>query len=226
MAKRLLRATPLASVASEAAVALRLIGAGLGRTGTTSLKLALEELLGGRCYHMLDVRERPTDPDTWANAYAGRSPEWHKFFASYAATVDWPAAPFWSELSDAFPDAPILLSVRDPDAWWMSASRTIFPALATYFAPDSSDDGWTRMARSMMNAFTPDWQDERAAKAAYLAYNDHVRRAAPADRLVEWHPEDGWAPICSALRIAAPAHAFPHVNTTADTRRDLGLDES
>jgi sulfotransferase family protein len=207
-------------------VALQLIGAGLGRTGTTSLKLALEELLGGACYHMLAVRDRPSDPDAWGNAYEGRLPDWHEFFAPYVATVDWPAAPFWAPLSEAFPEAPIVLSVRDPDEWWHSASRTIFPAVATYFAPDAPDDGWTRMGRGMMNSFTPDWQTESAAKAAYLAYNDHVRNTAPRDRLVEWHPEDGWPPLCEALGRRVPAHPFPHVNTTADARRELGLDST
>lgn len=116
---------------------LRIIGAGLGRTGTTSVKLALEELLGGRCYHMSEVRERPEDSDVWGDAYEGRLPNWEAFFDGYEAAVDWPSAPFWRELSVAFPDAPILLSVRDADAWWKSVSNTIFIALATYFAPDA-----------------------------------------------------------------------------------------
>ena len=205
---------------------LRIVGAGLGRTGTTSLKLALEELLGGRCYHMLEVRERPADPDAWGDAYAGSPPEWRTFFDGYQATVDWPAAPFWREISEAFPDAPIILSVRDADAWWRSASSTIFIALATYFAPDAPDDGWTRMGQGMMNSFTPGWRDEATAKAAYLAYNDHVRATAPADRLVEWSPEHGWEPICAALGLAVPDRPFPHLNTTADTRGALGLDAS
>lgn len=205
-------------------VTLQFIGAGLGRTGTTSLKLALEELLGAPCYHMAVVPERPGDADVWGDAYEGRSPDWPAFFAGYGAVVDWPAAPFWAELSEAFPDAPILLSVRDADSWWKSASETIFPALATYFAPDAPADGWTRMGVGMMTSFTPDWREESAAKAAFLAYNDHVRRTAPADRLVEWQPGDGWAPICDALGVVVPDHPFPHANTSADTRRELGLD--
>jgi Sulfotransferase domain len=205
-------------------MALRVIGAGLGRTGTTSLKLALEQLLDGPCYHMLEVRERSDDPTVWADAYQGRLPEWDTFLRGYRAAVDWPSAPFWRELSEAFPDAVILLSVRDADSWWRSASSTIFPALATYFAPDAPDDGWTRMGRSMMNAFTPDWRDETAAKAAYLAHNNHVRASAPPDRLVEWSTSDGWQPICTALGLDVPTEPFPHVNTTAETRADIGLD--
>lgn len=204
-------------------VGLRIIGAGLGRTGTNSLKLALEELLGGRCYHMLEVRERVEDPDVWGDAYRGKLPDWSAFFEGYAACVDWPAAPFWPELSEVFPDAPILLSVRDVDAWWRSASNTIFVALATYFAADAPDDGWTQMGRGMMTRFTSEWRDEGSAKSAYLAYNDHVRATAPPDRLIEWTPDSGWEPICSALGLDIPDYPFPHVNTTAETRAELGL---
>jgi sulfotransferase family protein len=203
---------------------LQIIGAGLGRTGTMSLKLALQDLLEGRCYHMDEVQERPGDPDVWGAAYAGTFPDWNEFFDGYVAAVDWPAAPFWREMSEAFPEAPILLSVRDADAWWKSASNTIFIALATYFAPDAPEDGWTRMGVGMMTSFTPDWQDESAAKAAFLAYNDHVRAAAPADRLVEWQPGDGWEPLCRALELPVPDQPFPHANTTADARSQLGLD--
>ena len=189
-----------------------------------SLKLALEELLGGPCYHMLEVRERPEDPDVWGDAYEGKLPDWRSFFDGYQAAVDWPAAPFWKELGEVFPNAPILLSVRDADAWWKSASSTIFIALETYFKPDAPDDGWTRMGRGMMERFTPDWRDEAPAKAAYLAYNDHVRATAPRDRLVEWSPGNGWGPICSALGVDVPDHLFPHVNTTAQTRAEIGLE--
>ena len=123
---------------------VRVVGAGLGRTGTTSLKEALQHLLGGPCYHMQDVQQRPEDADQWGDAYEGRPPEWRTFFEGYRATVDWPAAPFWSAISTAFPEALILLSVRDADAWWRSASSTIFPAMANvYFIPDAPDDGWT-----------------------------------------------------------------------------------
>jgi hypothetical protein len=203
---------------------LQVIGAGLGRTGTLSLKLALQDLLNGTCYHMDEVRERPEDADVWGDAYEGRSPDWPSFFQGYVAAVDWPSAPFWRELSEAFPDAPILLSTRDVDAWWKSASRTIFIALATYFAPTADDNGWTRMGRGMMTTFSPDWFNEAAAKSAYMAYNDHVRATAPADRLVEWTPGDGWEPICAALGLDVPDHPFPHVNKAAETRAMLGLD--
>lgn len=205
-------------------MSLRIIGAGLGRTGTMSLKMALEELLGAPCYHMATVRDRPDDPDIWGDAYEGRLPDWHQVFDGFRAVVDWPAAPFWQELSEAFPDAPILLSTRDADAWWKSVSETIFIALETYTKPDAPDDGWTRMGRGMLSRFSPDWQNESAAKGAFLAYNDYVRATAPRHRLLEWSPGDGWEPICAALEVDVPDHQFPHVNTTAETRAAIGLE--
>lgn len=179
--------------------------------------------MGRSCYHMLDVRERPADPDAWGDAYEGRPPSWEEFFGGYGATVDWPAAPFWPETGAAFPDALVPLSVREADVWWKSVSRTIFVALATYFADDAPDDGWTRMGRAMMTSFSPAWQDEASAKAAYLAHNELVRTTAPKDRLLEWHPEEGWEPICARLHVDSPNEPFPHTNTTAQALRDLGL---
>ena len=206
-------------------MALQVIGAGLGRTGTTSLKQALELLLGGRCYHMFEVRERAEDADVWGAAYSGSLPAWGPFFDGFQATVDWPSAPFWADIAATFPDALILLSTRDPDAWWKSVSSTIFPAMAkTYFVPDAPDDGWTRMGVGMMTAFSPNWQDEASAKQAYLAHNEHVRTTAPRDRFLEWHPEDGWEPICSALHRDVPDQPFPHANTMEQARAGLGLD--
>jgi hypothetical protein len=203
---------------------VRVVGAGLGRTGTTSLKLALEQLLDGPCYHMVEVGRRPDDPDVWAAAYDGDLPDWTSFLADFRAAVDWPAAPFWAEMAEAFPDAVILLSERDPDSWWTSASNTIFRAIETYFGPGAEDNGWTRMMQRMLPAFTPDWRDESAAKAAYLAHNAHVRATAPPDRLVVWTTGAGWAPICEALGLPIPDEPFPHTNTTSEAREMMGLD--
>jgi hypothetical protein len=76
----------------------------------------------------------------------------------------------------------------------------------------------------MLERFTPNWRNETAAKSAYIAYNEQVRATAPPDRLIEWQSGDGWEPICSTLGIRVPNHPFPHVNTTADTRAEIGLD--
>ncbi len=191
---------------------LRVVGAGFGRTGTLSLKTALEQLLGAPCYHMFEVVERPEHVAAWTDASLGTLPDWDSLFHGYAAAVDWPASAFWPELMEAFPDAVVLLSVRDADAWWRSASRTIFPATR------ASEEG---PFRSMIEAlwghrFTNDTGNEERCKRLFLENIDRVRREVPPERLVEWRPGDGWEPICSALGLTVPGTAFPHTNTTAE----------
>jgi hypothetical protein len=198
---------------------LKVVGAGVGRTGTHSLKVALEQLLDGRCYHMLEVFGRPDDVGVWAKAFRGEEPDWTTFLADYDAAVDWPACGAWRELAAAFPDAPVLLSTRDPDAWWKSANNTIFQAMG-----GAPDDAWQDMVNQMMGRFTPDFRDEAAAKAAFVAHNDAVRAEVPPERLIEWQPGDGWGPICSGLGLEIPDEPFPHLNTTDDFRAMLGLD--
>jgi Sulfotransferase domain len=208
-------------------VTLRVIGAGLGRTGTHSLKQALEQLLDAPCYHMLEVFGRPDDIPVWQRALDDDPPDWHEFLADFGAAVDWPVAAFWSELSAAFPDAMVLLSTRDTAGWWTSASRTIFEVTQRATPPDDPVMV-TQMAmvRTLFERrFTPGWRDEATAKAAYEEHNRTVRATVPAERLVEWHPGDGWAPICAALGVAVPREPFPHVNTTSEFRAMTRLDE-
>jgi hypothetical protein len=206
-------------------VAPRVVGAGLGRTGTHSLKLALERLLGAPCYHMLEVFQHPDDIAVWQAAVDGNPPEWTSFLADYAAAVDWPVAAFWRELAGAFPDAVVLLSVRDADAWWTSASRTIFEVSRRERPSDPVAAAQLAMATDMLGTrFTPRWWEESEAKAAYDRHNDDVRAQVSPGRLLEWHPGDGWEPICAALDVAVPDEPFPHVNTTDEFRAMLGLD--
>ncbi len=205
---------------------LKVVGAGLGRTGTHSLKVALEQLLGGPCYHMLEVFGRPDQRDTWAAAVRGEEVDWASFLAPYRATVDWPAAAFWQELSAAAPDAVVVLSTRDGAAWWKSASETIFAVLARGADPDDQG-GQEELAMVTMlieQRFTPGWRDREQAIAAYEAHNARVRAEVPPSRLVEWHPGDGWAPLCRALGMDEPSEPFPHLNSTPDFRAMTGLD--
>ena len=197
---------------------LRVVGAGVGRTGTNSLKLALETLLGERCYHMLEVFQHLDHVPYWTAATHGEPVDWDQVFAGYGAAVDWPAAAFWPELSTAYPDAVVLLSEReDADAWWRSASATIFDGIRREPQPGVDLDAWQAMVRELVSRrFTPDVTDEQAAKAAYDRHNAEVRAAVPRERLVEWRPGDGWGPLCDALGMRVPDVPFPHVNTTAD----------
>jgi hypothetical protein len=208
-------------------MALRVVGAGLGRTGTHSLKLALEQLLDGPCYHMTELFGREDDTAVWAAATQGEDVEWEEFLGEFAATVDWPACAFWEGIAAAAPRAVVLLSMREsPDAWWTSFERTIAQTLQKPVPPE--DEVWAerrRMVTSMLEAtFTPAWWDRTAALEAYNRHNDRVRETIPAERLVEWRPGDGWEPICEALGLDVPAEPFPHTNTAAEFRQSSGLE--
>lgn len=200
-------------------MSIRVVGAGLGRTGTMSLKLALERMLGGRCYHMIEVFGRTDDAGVWRRAFDGDPPDWRVFLDDFRAVVDWPAVSFWREMSDAFPDALVLLSVRDTDAWWASANGTIFDVMRHGAPSDPAMLEWWEMTQRMMAAFSPDWTDRATATAAYERHNDDVRATVPPERLLEWQAADGWPPICAALDLPVPDEPFPHVNTTEDFRQ-------
>lgn len=189
---------------------LRVIGAGLGRTGTSSLKLALEQLLGGPCYHMLELHATPAHIPAWHAAARGEPVDWAALMHGYRATVDWPGASFWPEISAAFPDALVLLSLRDPEAWWRSVHETIFnPVNLTR----PRQPGWHAMWNDLVAArFTADLQDKDACIAAYNRHNAAVRAGVAPQRLLQWHPGDGWEPICTALDLPLPASPFPHAN--------------
>jgi hypothetical protein len=202
---------------------LKVVGAGLGRTGTHSLKLALERLLGEPCYHMIEVFGHPEHVGLWHQAALGAMPDWDKLFTGYGEAVDWPAAAFWQEQAEAFPDAVILLSTRDSAGWWRSCDNTIFEVFRR--ADDDMPDEWTAMIRELFRRFLGgDVLDEKIAIDAYERHNEHVRATAPPDRLLEWHPGDGWEPICRALGVEVPNEPFPHVNSTAEFRAMAGLD--
>jgi hypothetical protein len=202
-------------------MSLRVVGAGLGRTGTMSLKVALEKLLGAPCYHMAEVFSHPEHVASWRAAAQGDMPDWNRLFHGYAAAVDWPAAAFWPEISEAFPDAIVLLSVRDPQSWWKSAHDTIFPTSRA--APDPA---WREMVEAMFRTrFTWDLDDRDACIAAFERHNARVRDEVSPDRLVEWRPSDGWEPLCTALGVPVPDEAFPRTNTTEEfLARYVGAD--
>ena len=197
---------------------LRLVGAGFPRTGTRSLTLALEQLLGGRCYHMHEVFENLDHVPVWRQALRGDMPDWNEFLAGYVAAVDWPASAFWPQLAEANPDAIVVLSQRDDAAtWWRSAdadhprrsdARTSFP---------STETGWRSSTSSCEHRIGERWDDAATAMAAYERNNADVRARVPSR-----------APrrVAAGRRLGADLHAhstypcrpqpFPHVNTTAE----------
>jgi hypothetical protein len=206
---------------------LRVVGSGLGRTGTKSLKEALELLLGAPCYHMMECFPRPEHPAQWTAAMRGEPVDWDELFDGFAATVDWPSAACWKELAEAYPDALILHSERPAEDWFRSADRTILEGFKKPREewPAPGEDPWWDMAITMFeDHFTPGFLDRGAAMAAVEAWNAEVRASAPADRLLIWQTGDGWEPICDALALPVPDVAFPHTNTTEQFRAHSGLD--
>jgi hypothetical protein len=215
---------PRAAVA-YARMGLQVVGAGLGRTGTHSLQLALQQLLGGRCYHMIEVFGRPDDIPIWHAAVNGDMPDWNEFLAEYNAAVDWPACSFWRELLAENPDAMVLLSSRDTDGWWTSVSNTIFNIADLDMPVGDAAAAQKAMALDMFTkTFTPNWQGETEAKRAYERHNADVRASVPADRLIDYRPGDGWEPICEKLGLPVPSDPFPHVNTTDEFRAMVGME--
>jgi hypothetical protein len=205
-------------------VQLKVVGAGLGRTGTASLKASLEQLTGGPCYHMHEVFERPESVATWHAIVRGESDDWDALMTGYTAAVDWPASAYWPELAAANPDAIVLLSSRStPEEWWASMEKTIVATLTMDLPAEAEGMAVHRaMVLDMFDRrFTPDWREPEAAMAAYEGHNERVRREVPSERLVDWQPGDGWEPICAALGVAVPTDPFPHKNTSEEFQTDI-----
>lgn len=194
---------------------LQVIGAGLPRTGTTSLRCALETLLGGRCYHMHEVFDNLHHVPSWRRALAGDPPDWGDFLAGYSAIVDWPSSAFWQPLSQASPGALVVLSVRpEPGTWWRSADHSIFDGMRNE-QPSQELVEWQHMFLDLLSTqLTTQWADEQAANEAYERYNERVRAAAAAGackRFLEWRATDGWLPLCRELSLPVPDRPFPHL---------------
>jgi hypothetical protein len=202
---------------------LKVIGAGLPRTATHTLKVVLPQLTGGPCYHMSVLSDE--DVGVWEAALDGNPPDWREFFADYAAAVDHPSSAFWPELADAFPDAVIVLSTRsDADTWWRSANATILERLRH---PEDQDDWWAMATGLWQRTVCADRDDPVANIDGYERWNEGVRRAAPPERLLEWQAADGWEPLCAALDVPVPDEPFPLTNSAvewAERRRQRELE--
>ncbi|MDB5475734.1 MAG: hypothetical protein JWP49_1245 [Phenylobacterium sp.] len=191
---------------------LKVIGAGYGRTGTMSLKLALDHLGFGPCYHMVEVFKNPQAPLWWIDAAEGR-PDWEKIFAGYASTVDWPNATFYKELAEAYPDAKVILTERDPEAWFKSTQATIF----ANDIPEDATDPWMRMVGKVVaDLFDRRMHDKDRLISVYQAHNARVREVIPAQRLLVYEVSQGWAPLCAFLGVAVPEGPMPKVNSTEE----------
>jgi Sulfotransferase domain len=208
-------------------MSIQVIGAGLGRTGTLSLKAALEELGFARCYHPLKVFASMYQARTWDAAARGEPVDWDWLFAGYRVTVDLPGCVFYREPMENYPEAKVILTVRDPERWYDSVRQTIlftsgtFPQWALLLSPRMLvfqrmlDRLWDRLFRGR-------FEDRAFAIDVFNRHNEQVRRDVPADRLLVYEIGQGWGPLCAFLGVPGPeGKPFPHLNDAAEFRAQI-----
>jgi hypothetical protein len=208
---------------------MSLVGAGFGRTGTLSLKSALETLGLTPCYHMLEVVRREGHPELWSAVVDGARDRWDEIFGNFQAAVDWPACAYWRELADHYPDAKVLLSVRDPDRWYDSVHDTIYQVMMRGIELGGAQaNEQVAMSRKLVleQTFGGRFEDRAHAISVFERHNQSVIDAIPADRLLVFEAKEGWAPLCRFLDRPVPAEPFPHVNTRDEMRAMVGIGES
>lgn len=211
---------------------MKVIGAGLPRTATTTQAMAFELLGFGPCYHMRDLlTDMERGLDLWGEVTRG-APDWDEIFGASQSTCDWPAARYYRELVDYYPDSKVVLSVRGADGWIRSMRETVW---AMYFGDSVMhhvcearavlDSDWRRFME-LMTAMT--WAEDSGALGppqatfdddsfalAMERWNEQVVRDVPAERLLVWDPRDGWEPLCEFLEVPMPEESLPHSNDTA-----------
>jgi hypothetical protein len=190
---------------------LKVIGAGLGRTGTMSLKFALEHIGFGPCYHMIEFMAHiPEHLPKWIDVIDGR-PDWNAVFDGYASTVDYPGCTYWRELVARWPEAKVILTTRDPDSWFESANETV---LSTRMRAMLANTPIERFMNAAVNQDFGDGIEDRAFMTDYFRrWNETVIAEVPADRLLVFQARDGWQPLCDFLGVPLPAQPYPRVNT-------------
>jgi hypothetical protein len=201
---------------------LSIIGAGLGRTGTLSLKLALEQLGFGPCYHMRELfKQLDAHVPIWNRAADGESVDWDALFVGYNAAVDDLTAAFYREIATQYPEAKVILTVRDPARWYESFKETIIHPFTKPLPDDLA--GWQAMLRKAVvdRVFEGNVQDREHVIARYERHNHDVKQAVAPERLLVYEVAEGWEPLCLFLGVAEPTEPFPRVNTTDEYRERI-----
>lgn len=208
---------------------LQVIGAGLSRTGTLSLKLALEQLGFGPCFHMLEFVKPKFEPRRmlWEAAMDGETPDWETIFAGFSSAVDMPACLYYGKLSLAYPQAKVILTVRDAAGWYRSSSSTIWAAepLVEARTPARSERAEklrTATIREIGFDLLEDPRDEALTTALFNRYNEQAKREIPRARLLVLDVKQGWQPLCAFLGVAIPQTPFPSENATAEFQTRFG----
>ncbi len=206
-------------------MALKVFGTGFGRTGTNSLKLALEHLGLGPCHHMYEVRDNPDQLAYWQAAARGSPPDWDQAFAGYASSVDWPSVCFWREITAHYGDAKIIHTHRPEDAWLRSLHASIHPILQNR---ESVEPGHRRDLLEMSHELVADqvfggrMGEADHALSVYRAHDADIRAAFTPDRLLVFDVAEGWQKLCRFLHVAVPDMPFPFVNRSQEFLDDQG----
>ena len=203
-------------------MALEVIGAGFGRTGTLSLKFALEQLGFEACYHMMEIRHHPEHTELWRQAHLGHPIDWDTLYTGYKASVDWPSCNLWETLAAVYPDAKIILSLRDPDRWYDSVMNTIYPSSSERLAseePKEQAAGRWAMEVIWDRVFDGRMSDKQHVIDVFNRHNDHVIKTVDPDRLLVFEATNGWGPLCEFLGRPIPEEDYPRVNSTEDFRQ-------
>ena len=196
---------------------VKVFGAGIGRTGTMSLKLALERLGVGPCHHMIEVLGNMSSQlPLWQEAVAGR-PDWDAIYQGYQSAVDWPTARFYRELHAAYPDAKFVLGYRSPKSWAESFSHTIYMALSDISKAQEEQHDWLRMVTELLiqNGIPPGL-DKEGLEAAFDAHVESVKTSIPPEKLLLFQAQDGWEPLCHFLDLPVPDEPYPKTNDRAE----------
>ena len=197
---------------------LAVVGAGLGRTGTMSLKLALERLGLGPCFHMIELLQHPLRISIWEKAGLGEPVNWDDAFRGFASTVDWPSCSFYRQLAARYPDSKVILSLRDADKWFDSTQATIFRAM-DHIVADPKNPMANMLRTVVMSMFDNNLHDRAHCIGVYTRHNDEVRRTIPAARLLVFDAAEGWGPLCKFVGVPEPAEPFPSVNSTEEFQK-------
>lgn len=198
-------------------MSLKVIGAGVGRTGTYSLKLALNQLGLGPSHHMEEVLlNMPSQLPLWQAAMAG-NPDWQAIYDGYPATVDWPTAGFHRELHAAYPDAKFVLTHRSTESWIESFLPTIYTLISSPDAAPEPMRPWLAMATDVIKKTGfPVGLDRDALAAAFEAHIAAVKATIPASQLLVYQVKEGWEPLCAFLGVPVPEGSFPRTNDRSE----------
>ena len=209
-------------------MSVKIVGGGLGRTGTTSLKAALERLGFGPAYHMFEVIERPGHSLAWHRIVFGGPMEWD-LFDDYQSILDWPAVSYWRQLIEHYPDAKVILTQRDPDAWYKSVTDTIYARLTAPLGADVPEEQrkHREMTRKLFleDMFDGRFEDKRHAIDVFERHNREVRETVEPGRLLVYDVKQGWEPLCKFLGVAVPEEPFPRLNDSAAFNAWVNEDE-